>query len=129
MEMERFLYSAYPIEDRTRDINIVYDEAVIEFLKADPNWKFDDFNYSNLNIIYRDLESGKTHYTVPDSLLVFQMVRIKDKNGDWKTLDPVFRKELTSDELNSVGEPEKYYKIGNSVFPIPLPDYGISNGI
>ena len=119
----------YSLVDRTRNINIVWDEAIAELYKADPNHKWDDTTNTDLPFATLDLTANLDHYDLLDSALVIHRVRMKDTNGELKTLIPVLRSELTDDELNSTGEPEKYYKIGGVVFPIPVPDYGATSGV
>ena len=119
----------YAIEDRTRNINLALDEAVAELFKADPNFIWDDTTNSDFPIAKLDLTSGQDHFTIPDASLVVHRIRVKDNNGKWKTLTPKLRSELGDDELEETGTPEKYYKLDNAFFPIPIPDYGATNGI
>ncbi len=118
----------YSKEDRTRNINLAYDKAVVQLLKADPNWQWDDTNSEDLPIAEASLISGRDHYTFPIDLTMIHRLRVKDRQGDYKTLEPVSRRELSDDELNDNGVPDKYYKIGNAVFPVPVPDYGFDDG-
>lgn len=119
----------YPLADRVRNINIVWDEAIAELYKADPNHKWDDTTNTDLPFATLALTANLDHYTLLDSALVIHRVRMMDKSGVLKTLIPVLRSELTDDELNSTGEPSKYYKIGGVVFPVPVPDYGATGGV
>lgn len=119
----------YSLVDRTRNINISEDEAIVELYKADPNHKWDDSNNSDLPIATTDLVANQDHYPLLDSALVLHRVRIKDSNGEYVTLDPVNRRELTDDELEATGSPEKYYKVGGAIFPVPIPDYGATDGV
>lgn len=118
----------YSLIDRTRNINLALDEVVAELHKADPNYMWDDFTNPNFPIAYLDLSSSD-HFTLVDSSMVIHRLRVKDKNGKWKTLTPKSRRELTDEELDSTGTPEYYYKIDNAVFPIPVPDYASGSGI
>lgn len=119
----------YSLADRTRNVNIVWDEAVAELYKADPNHKWDDTTNVDLPFATTDLIANQDHYTLLDTSLVIHRVRIKDSNGDFKTLTPALRSELTDSELKAVGTPDQYYKIGGVVFPLPLPNYGYSAGV
>lgn len=116
--------SAYTLKDRTRNVNIAYDEVVDLLFKNDPNWQWDDTTYTNVPIATTTLVSGQSNYTFPDSLVVIRRVRVTDSNGDLKTLDPITRREADDDDLDESGEPDSYYKIGNAVFLVPVPDYG-----
>jgi hypothetical protein len=119
----------YPLADRVRNINIVWDEAIAELYKADPNHKWDDTTNTDLPFATLPLTANLDHYTLLDSALVIHRVRMMSKGGELKTLQAVVRSELTDSELNATGEPEKYYKIGGVVFPVPIPDYGASSGV
>lgn len=113
------LNTDYSLADRTRNVNISLDEVVSELFKADPNFMWDDITNSDFPIA--TVSSGDDHVTIPDSSLVIHRVRIKDSSGAYMTLTPVNRRELSDSELNSTGTPDKYYKIDNAIFPIPVP--------
>lgn len=119
----------YSLTDRTRNVNIVWDEAIAELYKADPNYKWDDTTNIDFPLAWQDLTANQDHYTLLDSALVIHRVRIKDRNGKYVTLDAKNRIELTDDELESTGSPDKYYKMGNAIFPLPIPDYGADDGV
>jgi hypothetical protein len=119
----------YSLIDRTRNVNITWDEVVSELYKADPNHKWDDTTNSDLPFATTALLANQNHYDLLDSALVIHRVRMKDQSGKYVTLTPVLRRELTDSELESTGTPEKYYKIGGVVFPIPVPDYGATDGV
>lgn len=119
----------FSMSDRIRGINISWDEVVAELYKADPNHKWDDTTNPDLPFATLDMIATHDHYTLLDSALVIHRVRMKDNQGNLKTLTPVLRRELTDDDLGSTGVPEKYYKIGGVVFPIPIPNYGATDGI
>ena len=119
----------YSIQDRTREINNAYDEAVAELFKADPNFKWDDTNNTDFPCATTTLTSGLDHYSIPDAALIVHRVRVKDRNGKWVTLTPKHRSELSDTDLASTGVPNKYYKMGSAIFPIPVPDYGVASGV
>jgi len=119
----------YSLADRTRNINIVWDEAVVELYKADPNWNWDDTTNTDLPCATTDLIASQDHYSILDSALVIHEVRIKDSNGEMVTLTPALRREFTDSELQATGSPNKFFKLGNAIFPLPIPDYGASEGV
>lgn len=120
---------SYTLLDRTRNVNISLDEAVAEMFKADPNWDYDDTSNTDFPIATTTLEAAKDNYSFPDSTLVINRVRIKDTNGNYITLDPVSRAELSDSDLRATGVPSKFYKKGGSFFPVPVPDYGYAGGV
>lgn len=124
------LNTDYSLVDRIRNINIAWDEVVTELYKADPNHKWDDTTNTDFPIATTDLDANADHYVMLDSSLVVHRVRMKSRDGSmWITLSPRVRSELTDTELNATGEPETYYKLGGAIFPLPVPDYGVSGGV
>ena len=123
------LNTDYSLIDRTRNVNIAWDEAVAELYKADPNHKWDDTTNIDFPIATTVLTSGLDHYTMLDSSLVVHRVRMKDAQGNFITLVPKLRRELTDIELNATGTPDKYFKLGEAIFPLPVPDYGVAAGV
>jgi hypothetical protein len=123
------LNTEYSLTDRTRNVNNAWDEAVAELYKADPNHKWDDTTNSDLPFATLDLTEDQDHYSLLDSALVIHRVRVKDRNGAYKTLTPAVRSELPDDILNATGDPTHYYKIGGVVFPVPVPNYGYDDGV
>ena len=119
----------YTMEDRTRNINLAYEEAIIQLLKADPNWQWDDKNRSKIPIADSPMESGRSQYTFPFDLTIIHRVRIKQKNGKYKTLTPVSRRDLSDSQLDSKGTPDMYYKLDNALFLVPTPNYGKDEGL
>lgn len=123
------LNSRFSLTDRTREINQALDDLVSILHNADPNYKWDDTTNSDFPIAYQDLESGTDHYTLLDVALTINRVRIKDRSGNYKTLTPKSRDEIGDDYLNDSGTPEVYYTVANAVFPVPIPDYGYTDGV
>ena len=121
--------SKYSLVDRARNVNLEMDEVVVALFKADSNWTWDDIDNSNFPIATGDLVANQDHYSLPDKTLAINMVRIKDKSGNYQTLDAVNRKELNDAELRNKGIPSYYYKLGAAIFPVPVPDYGSTGGI
>lgn len=123
------LNTEYSLVDRTRNINIAYDEAITELFRADPNYTWDDTNNTDLPCATTALVSNQDHYPIKDSALIIHQVRIKNKSGKYKTLEPKLRREFTDSQMRSTGEPDSYYKMGGAIFPVPIPDYGASAGV
>ncbi len=123
------LNTSYSLTDRTRNINVAWDEAVSILFRADPTYKWDDTTNADLPFATLDLTSSQDHYTLLESALVIHRFRVQDSNGDWVTLDPKLRREFTDEELSATGVPTSYYKIGGVIFPLPIPDYGVTGGI
>ncbi len=123
------LNADYSLIDRTRNINKVYDEAVSIMFGADPNHEWDDTTNTDLPFTTLALEANQDHYTMLDTALVINRVRMKDSNGEMQTLTPTLRRELSDSELKATGTPTKYFKKGGVIFPRPIPDYGATAGV
>ena len=124
------LNTDYSLTDRTRNINLALDEAVAELYRADPNHKWDDTTNTDFPIATTPLQANLDHYTMLDSSLIIHKVRVKSSDGsNWITLIPKIRSELTDSELSATGTPDKYFKLGEAIFPLPVPDYGIAAGM
>lgn len=123
------LNTDYSLIDRTRNINIAYDETVSELFKADPNFMWDDTTNTDFPIATLALVANRDDYVLPDASLVFNRVRIKDQNGNYRTLTPHLRREFSDSELDATGTPEGYYKIDNAVILVPKPNYGAAAGV
>ncbi len=121
--------SEYSLDDRTRNVNNVWDEAIAEMFKADPNWKWDDLNNTDLPCAIATLVGNQDHYSIPDSALVIHELRMKNSQGDFVILTPKLKREFSDSELKSTGSPDSFYREGNAIFPVPMPDYGYSAGV
>lgn len=123
------LNTNYSLVDRTRNINLALDDIVAELHKADPNYQWDDQTNADFPVATLALTANQDHYTMLDSSLRVWRVRMKDSNGELKTLTPKLKSELTDSDLKATGSPDKYYKIGGAIFPTPIPDYGFAAGV
>lgn len=122
-------HDQYSIEDRTRNINMMYSEVITLLLDADPNWKWTDKNRSKYPVGTIDLVGGRAKYSFPDDIITINRLRIKTKQGNYKTLEPVARRDVADGNLDDSGTPDNYYKIGDAVFLVPEPDYSATSGI
>lgn len=120
---------SYPVEDIIRNYNFNLDLGILKAMRQSGSWQVDDSTYNNIQIGYNHLAAGQDNYTLGSEMVKVQRLRIKDKNGAWKTLIPKDRWELSDSILNSVGTPEYYDKLGESLMLYPTPDYSSNNGI
>jgi len=123
------LNTEYSLVDRTRNVNISLDEIVSELHRADPDYQWDDTTNTNFPVATLAIVADQDHYTLLDDALVIHRVRMKDSSGNMKTLTPKLKSEFSDDDLASSGTPTSYYKIGQAVFPIAVPDYGVAAGV
>lgn len=122
--------NTYSLADRTRNVNLTYDDVIAQMFKADPNHKWDDTTSTDLPFATEDLVANLDHITLLDSALIVHRFRMKDQSGKFFTLAPTTRSALSDDELNAdPGIPEKYFKEGGVLYPIPVPSYGAADGV
>ena len=122
--------TTYPIKDITRNANLGLDKAVSLIMRADTRWKWDDINNTDLPIATTSLVSGQEDYPIAVTHLKIIKVRIKDSAGNWVSLDPTDRRDLSDYQLTATaGDPKRYSKIGNSIFLNPKPSYASSGGL
>jgi hypothetical protein len=119
----------YSLIDRTRNINISLDEIVAELHKADPNYQWDDSTNTDFPIATIAVTEGLDHYDLIDSTAIIHGVRFRLPSGKWKRLTPRLRSEFSDSELASTGSPDSFYKLGQAIFPVPVPNYGIAAGV
>lgn len=132
---------AYPVADKTVDINLALDKAFSIIFKAAGTWQFDDSNHEDYPMITTSLVSGQRDYSFVDDengnlVLDIYKVMIKDKTGEYIEIFPV---DAQSDELglvgglnngkNEQGTPNKYDKTGNGIFLDLIPDYNSDAGL
>lgn len=126
---------AYPINDKTRNINRAYDEAVSIILKADGRWEFDDLNATDLPIGVTDLNANQQDYSYDSTFLVIDRIEVQDQGGNWHALQPISQSDIVKDGssltdfMKSAGTPQFYDKLGNSMFLYPKPSYTLAGGL
>lgn len=113
---------AYPIEDRTRNINERYREVATSIMEVDAQWTYDDENKSTLPVATTDLVDGQRDYSLPTDAFQIKRVRVKDNNEDWSTLEPIQQSNLDDIDEDLQGLPTHYWEEGNSLLLYPIPD-------
>lgn len=112
----------YPIADITRNANLALDRVVSLIQESDNIWEWDDQNETDLPIAKTTLVAEQQDYGLAVTHLKIHRVRIKDSAGEWVTLTPINRRDLTDAKLTQTsGTPLQYDKMGNSVFLYPKP--------
>jgi len=122
--------TSYPLKDMARNANFALDRVTALIMRSDATWKWDDTNNSDTPIATANLTADTEAYSLAVTYLKIIQVRIKDQQGNWVTLQPKQRRELTDDELTAAaGDPVQYFKIGNKLYLNPKPSYSSSNGL
>lgn len=121
--------TAYPFVDFVGSANFALDAVVRKIYRTDGRWQYDDLNHTDRPVATTDLVASQDNYTIADAHLKIARVRAKNKKGDFVTLEPKDRRDLSDGDLTLSGEPRYYDKMGASIIPIPTPDYGSSGGL
>ena len=124
--------TTYPLADFVRNANFGLDKVNALAMKSDGKWKFTDNNNStDLIDTTTALVSGTQTYSIPITWLKMGVVRCKDSNGDFKTLIPVDRRQLSDSKLNDTtgGNPRYYVNDGNEIYLFPKPNYSVAGGL
>jgi len=127
--------SSYEIEDKTRNINIKYDEVAYMIMTADGQWQYDDDNQTDLPIGTTDLVAGQDNYGIPvvDFLEILR-VEICRPDGSWIQLTPIDLQDKTGEAMSSLtppngGQPTMYRKVGSSLVLYATPNYSSTGGL
>jgi hypothetical protein len=121
--------TTYPIEDKVRNYIFGLARASTKIMKADRTWKHVSNNATTIPIAVKTVVAGQDNYTLASKHVKILRVRIKGKDGKFKTLTGIDRKRLSDDVLNASGEPEYCDKVGASLILVPAPDYGSTDGL
>lgn len=119
-----------PLKTFTRNANLGMNNTDSLIMRSDNGWKWDDSNRTDLPIGTKALVANQEDYSIDATQLKILKVRIKDRQGNLVTLDPVDRKEISDAQLTeAAGDPKRYWKQGNSIFLNPKPSYGYAAGL
>lgn len=123
--------ASFPVDpDFTRSANNALDRVIALILRADNTWQFNDNNLSTeLLDTSTALVSGTQKYAISTSWLKIARVRVKDASGDWITLQPVDRDQLSDSQLVASGTPWAYFKLGGFIYLVNTPNYASSGGL
>ena len=126
--------TAYPLADKTRNVNNWYDRVVSLILQSDARWEWDDINQTDLPIATTALVQNQKDYGL-DAAVQYKIARVEilDRNGDGKKLKPISeqdrRRVAMSEYKETAGTPVEYDLDGNSIFLYPKTDYSKSLGL
>ena len=85
--------TTYPLADFTRNANFALDRVSSLIMK------WDDTNNTDLPIATTSLVASQQDYGIAVGHLKVLKVRIKDQQGNWVSLDPINRRDLTDSQL------------------------------
>ncbi len=123
--------TTYALADMARNANIGMEKVHTCILKATRRWPHDDLNNAGSTLLDEtiNLASGTDKYAIVLTWMRIKRIRVKDSAGNWVTLDKVDRDQLSDTELAESGTPNKYFMLGNYVYPRPIPNYASTGGM
>jgi hypothetical protein len=105
--------------------NNAYEEIVGELIVLNnPDWDFDDSNFTDLPIGVNDLVDGQQDYAFDDTHLIVQRVEVEDADSIWHLLVPITKIDIDvalTEYAKTDGLPKEYIKSGGSIFLYPAP--------
>lgn len=113
----------------TRYANVAMGRVSAWIMRFDNSWEFFDSNSENEPIETHNLVADRDDYELETDHAKVLKVRIKDANGNWKTLRKVSRRTVSDTDLDNSGEPKGYDMLGNFVMLYPKPNYASTNGL
>ena len=126
--------TAYPLDDKVRNVNSWYDRVISLILQSDARWEFDDLNSTDLPIATTTLNANQQDYGL-DSAVQYkiQRVEILDSSGNALRLTPISEQDKKGIALTeyreTAGTPREYDLIGNSMFLYPKSNYTKALGL
>lgn len=128
---------SYAIGQKTRDINLAFDDYQNLVKQASGTWQADDFNHTKYPNMKFNVVSGQQDYTFTvdeqgNQVQDIYRVECKDANGTWKLLTPydeMLEDTALSAQETETGTPTRYYKTANGIFLDRTPNYNSTLGI
>lgn len=121
--------TTYPLADKARNANKALRQIGRRIIRSMYAEGYLDNNSTTFNIETTDLVAGEDNVALEVGMFTVERVRVKDRNGNWKTIASVARRELTDEDLSRTGVPEKFCRIGQSLLLSPIPNYSVFNGV
>jgi hypothetical protein len=114
-----------------RKANFGQERGTTLVLKADGRWQHDDTSNTSTELldVTTNLASGTGKYATSVTWLKIARVRIKDAQGNWKTLTRKDRRDISDDQLVASGTPDTYDITGNWIYIRPIPNYASTAGL
>jgi len=100
-------------------------------LRSDGKWQHNDENLSTeLLDLTTNLVAETQKYAIKTTWLKIKKVRIKNQQGEFVTLQPVDREQLSDLQLRAdSGDPKYYDKLGRFLYLYPKPNYSSTGGM
>jgi hypothetical protein len=116
--------ASYPLADKTRNVNIAYNDVARLIWDSAGGWQYDDSNATTLPIATTTLVHGQKDYALPSTLQRLERVEVLDSSGDYQKLTQIDWHDLslaTTEYQSDNGLPNSYDLVGSSVMLYPSP--------
>ena len=124
----------------TAEVNLAMDEIVSKILPFTGTWQYDDFNQTDLPIIYTNLVVNQRDYSFTvdgSSNVILDIYRVFIKTSSTGYYTEIFPVDQQSEQgtqgftngLNITGIPYLYDKSGNTISLDPIPSTSITSGL
>lgn len=114
----------FPLNDKAREMNRHYYNAVIAAWKASGDWDFDDTSQANFPIATDDLVNSQNDYALPVTALKLKRVEVLDSGGNSHVLVPLDDRQIPGslDEFYKTDSLPQYYRVlRGSIWLYPAP--------
>ena|SRR3990167_3335782 len=116
--------ASYLLADKTRNINIAYQDIARTIWESAGGWQFDDTNATTLPIARTTMVHAQQDYSIPTTAQRVEAVMVKDSQGNWVRLKPFDIHDISiapEEYLETAGLPIYYDMIGRSIMLYPKP--------
>lgn len=129
---------AYPLLDKTVDVNFALASYFMLAVKAAGRWQVDDTNHTDYPIIFGDIVASQQDYSFTNDengnqILDIYKIRIKYPDGTWKTLQQRDMMEYPEDDewlnSNTTGLPTEFELNANGIFLNCIPNYSQADSL
>lgn len=121
--------NTYPLADKLRNFIFGLAKTSSRIMRTDRTWKHVSSNVTKIPIAVADIAPGQDNYSLETKHLKILRVRMRGSDGIMRTLKPLDRNSASDEILNGSGEPTHYDKVGFSIMPYPVPNYGSTEGL
>lgn len=120
--------ATYSATDKTRNINIAYQDVARVIWESAGGWQYDDSNATTLPVAMTSLMHTQQDYELPSTAQRVHRVEIMDSAGNWVKLSPLDQSDVSiaMPEFlgGSAGMPIYYDLVGRSILLYPAPSSG-----
>jgi len=119
--------SSFPLADKTRCVNIHYQDIARLIWDSVKNWEYDDSNNTDLPIATTTLVTTQQDYEIPATCQRLHRLEVLDTAGNYQKLAPLdtYDTDMALTEYAELGSIPTHYDLqGRSIFLYPTPVAG-----